>query len=316
MIPPKGALLALLVLLGAGWGITPPLTKIAVSDGYRQFGIIFWQLALGVAILGPLVAARGMRLPIGPAHLRLYAAIAAVGTILPNAASYQAAVHLPAGILAILLSTVPMFAFAIAMGLGTERLNRLRLLGLALGLLGVVLIVAPQGGLPERAMLAFVPLALVGPFFYGVEGNLVAHRGTLGLDPITLLLGAALVGLPVAAALALVTGQWISPLPPWGAPDLAIVLSSCVHVAVYAGYVWLVARAGAVFAAQVAYLVTGFGVVWSRLLLGESYSGWVWAAMAVMFAGLALVQPRPNSTLVPTPARAKDISRPHPRARR
>ena len=55
---------------------------------------------------------------------------------------------------------------------------------------------------------------------------------------------------------------------------------------------WLVGRAGAVFGGQVAYLVTGFGVVWSMLLLGERYSGWVWAALALMLAGLALVQPR------------------------
>jgi hypothetical protein len=32
------ALLAVLVTLGAGWGITQPLAKIAVSEGYRHFG--------------------------------------------------------------------------------------------------------------------------------------------------------------------------------------------------------------------------------------------------------------------------------------
>ena len=53
-------------------------------------------------------------------------------------------------------------------------------------------------------------------------------------------------------------------------------------------------RAGAVFAAQGAYIVTGFGVLWSMLLLGEVYSIWIWAAMALIFAGLFLVQPRPR----------------------
>jgi drug/metabolite transporter (DMT)-like permease len=42
---------------------------------------------------------------------------------------------------------------------------------------------------------------------------------------------------------------------------------------VYAGYVWLVGRAGAVFAAQVAYLVTLFGVFWAMLILGETLFG-------------------------------------------
>ena len=59
----------------------------------------------------------------------------------------------------------------------------------------------------------------------------------------------------------------------------------------YSGYVWLIGRAGSVFASQIAYLVTGFGVVWSKLLLGESYSALVWSAFVLMLAGIALVQP-------------------------
>ena len=44
-------------------------------------------------------------------------------------------------------------------------------------------------------------------------------------------------------------------------------------------------------ASQIAYLVTGFGVLWSMVLLGERYSLWVWAAFALMLLGVALVQP-------------------------
>ena len=89
------------------------------------------------------------------------------------------------------------------------------------------------------------------------------------------------------------TGQFIDPRPPWGAPDHALIASSLIHVAVYTTYVWLVGRAGPVFAVQVSYLVTGFGVLWAILILNESYSGWVWGAMGVMMLGMFLVQPRP-----------------------
>ena len=40
-------LLCILALMGAGWGVTQPLSKIAVSTGYRHLGLIFWQLAPG-----------------------------------------------------------------------------------------------------------------------------------------------------------------------------------------------------------------------------------------------------------------------------
>jgi drug/metabolite transporter (DMT)-like permease len=68
-----------------------------------------------------------------------------------------------------------------------------------------------------------------------------------------------------------------------------------VHALVYAAYVWLAARAGAVFATQTAYFVTGSGVLWAMLLLGERFSAWVWAALVVMLLGLFLVQPRERS---------------------
>jgi drug/metabolite transporter (DMT)-like permease len=68
-------------------------------------------------------------------------------------------------------------------------------------------------------------------------------------------------------------------------------------VAVYTGYVWLVSQAGAVFASQVAYVVTGMGVIWSMLLLTERYSGWVWASLLLILVGMFMVQPRRKDVL-------------------
>ncbi len=283
---------ALLIVLGALWGITQPLAKVAVSEGYRHFGIIFWQFAIGGAALALINLARRQSLPFAPRYVALYVIIALIGTLLPNSASYTAAIHLPSGILSIVLSLVPMLAFPIALALGLDRFSALRLSGLVLGLAAIVLIAAPEASLPDPAMVLWLPLALVAPAFYAVEGNFVARYGTEGLDPVQVLLGASVVGILLSAPLAWMTGQWISPLPPYGLPDLAIIGGAIAHALAYAGYVWLVGRAGPVFAAQVAYLVTGFGIFWAKLILGETYSIWVWAALALMFLGLFLVQPR------------------------
>ncbi len=287
-------LFAALIVMGAGWGMTLPLTKIAVSEGYRQFGLIFWQSAIGAVLMGGLCLVTRRRLPMHGAALRTYLAIALIGTVFPNAASYQAAVYLPAGIVAILMSLVPMLALPIALALGNDSFQPRRLLGLALGLLAVLLIASPEASLPDRAMLVFLPLALIAPLFYAFEGNYVARWGTAGLDPVQVMAGASLFGMGITLPLALLSGQWIDPRPVWGVPDLALMASAVIHAAAYTTYVWLVGRAGAVFAAQVAYLVTGFGVVWAMVLLGERYSLWVWAAFGVMMVGLTLVQPRPR----------------------
>ncbi len=288
-------LFAVLAVMGAGWGMTQPLSKIAVSEGYRHFGLVFWQMAIGAALLGLIQTLRSAPFRTDRPAFRVYLFIALVGTVIPNSASYEAIRHLPSGLVSILLTLVPMFAFPIALILGNERFVLLRFAGLVLGLVGVLLIVGPEGSLPDRSMVLFVPLALIAPIFYGLEGNAVARWGTAGLSPLEVLFGASLVGAVVILPVTLLTGQFIDLRPPWGGPDLALIAASIIHVIVYTTYVWLVGRAGPVFAVQVSYMVTGFGVLWAILLLGESYSGWVWVAMIVMLVGMFLVQPRERS---------------------
>jgi drug/metabolite transporter (DMT)-like permease len=155
-------------------------------------------------------------------------------------------------------------------------------------------------------MVAWLPIALIAPFFYAVEGNYVAKWGTAGCGAIEVLLGASIVGAVIALPLALISGQWIDPLVGFGTPEAALVASSVIHALAYTGYVWVIGRAGAVFAAQVAYLVTGTGVLWAIGLLGESYSAWVWLALAAMMAGLFLVQPRPRDAIAASTPLRKD----------
>jgi len=146
--------------------------------------------------------------------------------------------------------------------------------------------------LPAGTSLIWFAVAFVAPFFYAFEGNLVNKIGTFRLEPVQILFGASVIGTSVALPLAIGSGQFISPLRPFGAPEWAHVISSIAHVLVYCGYLWLVGRAGSVFAAQVSYLVTLFGIFWAVVLLGEAIATQVWIALALVMSGLFLVQPR------------------------
>lgn len=287
-----------LIALGAGWGITQPLTKIAVSTGLGHFGLVFWQLVLGAALMAVIARLRRMPLPLEPRHIRLYVLLAMIGTILPNSASYQAAVHLPSGILSILLSMIPMWGFPIALALGLDLFSWRRLGGLLIGLTGVLLIVAPGAQVSLSLPIFWILVALVSGVFYAIEGNVVAKWGTQGLDGLQVLFGASLFGALIMLPVMVLSGQWIAPSElVGGAAGWALIASSCIHVVVYASYIWLVGRAGPVFSMQVSYLVTGFGILWAKLILAESYPPAIWAAIALMFVGMYLVQPRRNSGL-------------------
>lgn len=293
---------AFLVVMGAGWGITQPFTKIAVSTGYGHFGLVLWQMVIGAALMGMICALRRVALPLNFAALRLYLILAMIGTVLPNSISYQAAVYLPAGIMSLLISTVPMFAFVIALMLGNDHFRWRRVFGLIFGLVGVLLIVAPAVDLGQDIPVGWAAIYMVTALFYAFEGNYVNKWGTLNLDPFQVMFGASMVGVIIVTPLTFVTDQFILPSFPFPKAQLALIAGSVVHVLVYASYVWLVGRAGAVFAVQVSYMVTGFGLLWANLILGEAYAPTIWLALAAMFVGMYLVQPRPKVALAVPPA--------------
>ena len=292
-------LFGFLVFLGTGWGLTQTLSKIAVSTGHGALGLIFWQAAIGTVLLGVIVLVRRAKPVVTGRGAVLVVAVAFLGTIVPSTLSYAAYVHLPAGIMSIIISAVPLLSFPIAMALGVDRFSALRLAGLLCGFVGVALIAAPGSALPDASARFWLMIALVSPLCYAFEGNVVARWGTGGLDPVAMMFAASAVASVICLPLALATGQFISPLRSYGAPEYALILSSGIHALMYAGYVWLVGRAGSVFAAQTGYLVTGAGVLWAMTLLGERFPPPVWLALAVMFAGIFLVQPRTVSSAKP-----------------
>ena len=83
--------------------------------------------------------------------------VAALGTVMPGWAYYFSAQHLPAGVLAILLSTVPMLAFPGGAGARQRGVPDGALGGLGCGMAGIVLLIGPEASLPDPAMAAIIP---------------------------------------------------------------------------------------------------------------------------------------------------------------
>lgn len=291
-LSPRLAPALVLVISGATWGLTLPLIRIAVSTGHPPLGIILWQKIIMAAVCAALLIV--LRLPVAFArsHLGLFAGVAIFGAVLPGYFTFLTAAWMPAGVRSILIAIVPMFTLPMALALGFERPNARRALGVLLGAAAIVLIALPGSDMSAPVSLGVLLLALIAPLSYGVEANFLAWRGSDGLHPFQLLLGASFVGVAATWPLAAATDELLELPDVWGAPEYAIFAAGMLNALAYAGYVWLIGHAGSVFASQIAYLVTAFGVGWSMLLLGESYPPTVWAAFAVMLAGVAMVRPR------------------------
>ncbi len=280
---------------GAAWGLTIPLTKLAVSSGHQPLGLVFWQLIFSSIALTGICLLRRLWFPLTRQVLGYVVVIALLGTIVPNSFSYLAAAQLPAGIMAIVMASAPMFALVVANGLRIEPFSWLRSTGVAVGAVAVLVLLVPQASLPDAGQRVFVLVALLAPLCYGVEVSYIAKRAPPTVDAAAALLGASVTGAFIAAPLALASGTWVDMWVPWQTAEWALLLSSLCHTAAYTGYIWLVGIAGPIFTSQSAYVITLFGVLLSALILNESYSSWVWLSLLLMLLGLALVQPRNSS---------------------
>ena len=284
--------LAWLLLLGSVWGSTIIITKHIVSSDYQPLGLIFWQLAFGALLLSIIARFRSTSLPMSWAHVRFYTVVALVGTVIPNTFTYMVAAYIPAGLLAIGIATVPMFSLLIALAIKSERFNSVRMLGILLGALAIALVLGPDADFSSQGLGLYMLVALIAPFFYAIEGNYLALKTPPNMHPLNILYGASVVGLVICTPLTFLTGSWVDLSQAWTSVEWGIVANSVLHVIAYAGYIWIVGLSGAVFASQVAYIVTLSGVLLGILILGESHSSLIWIALGCMILGLILVQPR------------------------
>ena len=282
---------SVLVTIGVAWGLTGPLSKLAVSTGNQPVGISFWTAAIAAMILSIVMLVTGRRPPLRRRHVIFYVVCGLLGTALPNALSYTAYQHLSVGVIVLVISLVPMATLAIALPLGFERPEPRRLAGIGLGAIAVLLITLPEASLPEPGQAAWVALPVIVSLSYAAENIYIAAARPADCDSLSILCGLSWGAVLLLTPVMLATGTWFD-LTRFGPPEQAVLVISCLHICAYFGFIWLIGQAGPVFAAQVAYVVTGSGVLLGIAIYGERHSPWVWAALGVMFAGMALVKPR------------------------
>ena len=116
-------LTSILMFVGISWGLTAPLSKIAVSTGHHYLGLLVWQIIVMILSLGLVQITRGKRLPLNLSCFWRYFMVALLGTVLPNSIMYKAYFHLQSGVMSILVSVVPMIAFCLFCCLKWKNLN-------------------------------------------------------------------------------------------------------------------------------------------------------------------------------------------------
>jgi drug/metabolite transporter (DMT)-like permease len=286
---PRWLLVLLLLVLGSIWGFAFSLAKIGAQGGFPPLAYAMWQSTGGGAILLAICVMRGTPPPLSPAHLRYYAVSGVIGIAIPNVNMITVLNHLPVGVVTILVTLAPLLTWTFARLIGQEGPSIRRGVGTLVGFCGALLILLPRASLPAPDLAAWVLAGLVTPAFYAAGNVYVARSRPSGVHSLSL---AAMMHIAVACALAptaLISGELRMLWPPFAAADYAVMGHMLSAAASALMFFEIIRLAGPVFLSQVAYIVTITGLLWGVYLFDERHSAWIWAAMAVILLGLALV---------------------------
>ena len=277
----------MLAVNGVGTGLVFSINRLAAEGGVPFIAYVFWGSLFAGSGLLLIGLARGALPPLTLRHLRVYAVMGATGVALPMTVFALVAPRVPASVLSLGLILTPMITYALALPLGLERFRARSLAGIALGVAGVLLVLVPETSLPERSMVVWVLVSLIGPTSFAVSNVCAAYLRPPQTP--SLAMGATMPLFAAVFLLAAMTaeGHWWffdSGLDQGGAMVLAI---AALYALLFIFMFEMIRLKGPLFFSSVNYIAPIAGVVFAIIIFGESLSPWLWAALVLMFAGLA-----------------------------
>lgn len=276
--------LAKLLLLSALWGGSFIFLRIAVPEVGPLLTATLRASLAGIALTVFAVTTAA------PMHwrrnLKPFALVGLFAGVVPFACFSFAAQYLPAAHSAVLNSTAPLFSALFSVMWLDERLTLRKLAGLALGIVGVAILVGAGTLALNRWTLISIAACLFAAACYALSTIIVKKTGG-GIHPIAMATGSlALGGLMMAPTVPF-------SLPPAAPSMLALacvaalsLLSSGVAQAVF---IPLIVKIGPTRAMCVAFLIPLFSMAWGFLFLAEKVTAATLAGAAVVLVAMALV---------------------------
>jgi drug/metabolite transporter (DMT)-like permease len=279
----------LFVLLGFIWGSSYLFIKIGVDAGLAPFTLVSLRLLFGFVLLAIVVAVAREALP---REARTYGHLAVMGffsVALPFGLITWAEQSVDSSLAAVLTAAVPLFVIPFAsVILPSERMTLNGLLGIAVGLIGVAIVVGFDPASLAGSGLA-AQVALIGAAASYALGGVYARRNARGLRPMIPALfqvGFALVLMSVAALV--LERPWERGLQ-LDALFAVVWLGLLGSGSAYLIFFRLLGRWGATRTAMVAYLLPIWGIVLGALVLSEAIHPRLLIGTALVIGGIALV---------------------------
>jgi drug/metabolite transporter (DMT)-like permease len=281
--------------------------KVAAAFGivYVVWGSTYLAIRVGVAELPPalfagarflaagallLVYARltGQAWPVGAREWKTIAIVAALLLVTANGLVVWGEQWVASNQAALIVATTALWIAGLgALGPHGDPLNRRTVVGLAVGLLGVIVLLNPPGEFGEALFTG--QLAILGASISWASGSIYARRVRPRTPPLmsaawqSLIAGVVLIGLGLAHGEA---GHWRWTPASSASLLYLIVFGSCFA---YAAYVWLLHEVTPASLGTYAYINPAVAVVLGWWLLDEHLDARQLLGMTVILAGVVMV---------------------------
>ncbi|EOW6510437.1 drug/metabolite exporter YedA [Cronobacter malonaticus] len=278
VLPLLGALFALYII----WGSTYFAIAVGVKSWppFMMAGVRF--LCAGVLLLTYLLAT-GHKLPARRQMLNaalIGVLLLAVGNGFVTVAEHQ---HVPSGIAAVMVATVPLFALIFSRFFGIQT-RKLEWLGVAIGLAGIVLLNSGGNlnGNPWGALLI-----LIGSLSWAF-GSVYGSRIELPTGMMAGAMEMLAAGLVLMAA-SLLTGERMTVMPDLSGFLAVGYLALFGSVIAINAYMYLIRNVSPAVATSYAYVNPVVAVLLGTGFGGESLSQIEWIALGVIIVAVLLV---------------------------
>ncbi|WP_441235885.1 DMT family transporter [Bradyrhizobium sp. 930_D9_N1_4] len=261
---------SLLAVLSVLWGGSFFFNGAALLE-LPPLTLVFLRVALGAAILLPLLRIQGIGFPKGMRGWTPFVAIGLLNNVIPFSLIVIGQTFIPSGLASILNATTPLFTVLVMAAVGEEALQARRVAGVALGLLGVIIL---RGwGIETRTGQGLgILLCLGGALSYGFAAlaarRLLKDSPPLGTATFQLMASTVMMALVAGA----VEQPWHLPVPGLTAWLAVLGLAGLSTALAYIVFFQIIRRSGATNVMLVTLLIPITAILLGWLVLGEPMS--------------------------------------------
>lgn len=272
-----------LVALSALWGTSFMLTRIAAPVlGPNLLAAL--RMAMAAIALACIMRWLHLRWPI--AHWRELTLLALLAVAAPHAMFSWSLLYMPAGYSALLYVTSVLFGALASAWMKEETLTGPKLAGCVLGIVGAAFLVQLGPLAPTPRLVMAVLIAIAGAAVSGLSTPLL-KRAVTRMEPLAITAGMHAIAFVMLLPGALV--DWPRARFTPGALAAVFVMGTFTSGIAFWLYARIMRDVAPLVALSSTFMITGFGVLWAVLFLGEQLDTGSFVGGALLVVSCLLV---------------------------